>query len=215
MQRAAQMEAERKKMLEERGMERLMRVMGGIAGRGLQGAGPAYLSAIEGERASDVAFRKQMDELLGGVEEKRRAEQVAGLKRDIEQMGEERKLGLGAAEKIMDVDTRLKIQELQAKAASGRISAEEQYILSEMKKGRNYPDIVEQIAGAKGGPRAETLEQQRYKDAYLKVAKIYDDMLVKLILQTKSQLKGYVKKLIDKRYEEATANEATQANPQR
>jgi hypothetical protein len=113
MQRAGQMEAERKKMLEERGMERLMRVMGGVAGRGLQGAGPAYLSAIEGERASDVAFRKQMDELLGGVEEKRRAEQVAGMQRATAQMGEERKLSLGAAEKLFDAETRRKNEEFR------------------------------------------------------------------------------------------------------
>lgn len=179
MKRIQQMEADRQKMLEDRGMERLMRVMGGIAGRGLQGAGPAYLSALEGERASDVAFRKQMDELLSGVEEKRRAEQLAGMQRATGQMGEQEKLRIGAAEKIFDAETRLKIQELQAKAATGRLSAEEQYILAEMRKGRSYPEIVEQIAGAKGGPRAETLEQQRYKDTYLKVAKAYDEMLVK------------------------------------
>lgn len=113
MQRAGQMEAERKRMLEDRGMERLMRVMGGIAGRGLQGAGPAYLAAIEGERGSDVAFRKQMDELMGGVEEKRRAEQVAGMQRATTQMGKERELGLGAAEKLFDAETRRKNEEFR------------------------------------------------------------------------------------------------------
>lgn len=106
VKRAKEMEATRQQDLESRGMERLMRVMGGIAGRGLQGAAPAYLSAIEGERASDLAFRKQMDELLGAVEEKRRAEQVAGMQRATTQMGEERKLSVGAAEEIYKAQRR-------------------------------------------------------------------------------------------------------------
>jgi len=96
------MESERQKALEDRGMERLMRVMGGIAGRGLVGAGPAYLQSVETERAADEAFRKQMDELLGGVEEKRRAEQLAGMTRAQQEMNKQRELGLGAAEKVSD-----------------------------------------------------------------------------------------------------------------
>lgn len=113
MQRLSQLQTERQKMLEDRGMERLMRVMGGIAGRGLQGAAPAYLSAIEGERASDLAFRKQMDELLGGVEEKRRAEALADMQRATTQMGKERELSLGAAEKLFDAETRRKNEEFR------------------------------------------------------------------------------------------------------
>lgn len=179
MKRIRQMEEDRKKMLEDRGMERLMRVMGGIAGRGLQGAGPAYLQAVGEERAADAAFRKQMDELMGGVEEKRRAEAVSGMTDAQKRIAEERKSAQEAAGKILDIDTKYKLQELQQKAVLGRLSAEEQYIMSEINKGRSYPDIVAKIAEAKAGPRSETAEQQRYKDTYLKVAKLYDEMLVK------------------------------------
>lgn len=118
MQRLSQMEEERKRMLEERGMERLMRVMGGIAGRGLQGAAPAYLSAIEGERASDVAFRKQMDELLSGVEEKRRAEAASGMTRAQQQLSKEKELSLGAAEKIYDAKIRRENEEFKVRLES-------------------------------------------------------------------------------------------------
>lgn len=179
MKRAQAMEAARQQELESRGLERLMRVMGGIGARGLQGASPAYLQAVGEERAADAAFRKQMDELMGGVEEKRRAEATTGMTETQKRVQKERELGLGAAEKILDIDTKYKLQELQQKAVLGRLSAEEQYIMSEINKGRSYPDIVAKIAEAKAGPRSETAEQQRYKDTYLKVAKAYDEMLVK------------------------------------
>lgn len=179
MKRAQAMEAARQQELESRGMERLMRVMGGIGARGLGGAGTAYLQSIEQERAADAAFRKQMDELLGGVEEKRRAEAVTGMTEAQRQKQEEAKSAQEAAGKIMDMDTRFKLQELQAKAVAGRLSAEEQYIMSEINKGRSYPDIVAKIAEAKAGPRSETAEQQRFKDTYLKVARAYDDLMVK------------------------------------
>lgn len=179
MKRAQAMEAARQQELESRGMERLMRVMGGIGARGLAGASPAYLQSIEAERAADAAFRKQMDELMGSVEAQRRAEAMTGMTEAQKRVQKERELGLGAAEKIMDADTKFKLQELQQKAALGRLSAEEQYIMSEIQKGRSYPDIVAKIAEAKAGPRSETAEQQRYKDTYLKVAKAYDEMLVK------------------------------------
>lgn len=179
MKRAQAMEAARQQELESRGMERLMRVMGGIGARGLGGAGTAYLQSIEGERAADAAFRKQMDELLGGVEEKRRAEAKTGMTETQSRVEQERKSAQEAAGKILDIDTKYKLQELQQKAVLGRLSSEEQYIMSEINKGRSYPDIVAKIAEAKAGPRSETAEQQRYKDTYLKVAKLYDEMLVK------------------------------------
>lgn len=179
MKRLQEMQEARKQELSDRDMERLMRVLGGIAGRGLQGAGPAYLQAVGDERAADAAFRKQMDELMGGVEEKRRAEAMTGMTAAQRQEQEERKSAQEAAGKIMDMDTRIKLQQLQDKAMMGRLTAKEQYIMSEIQKGGNYPDIIAKIAEAERGPQTETAEQQRYKDTYLKVAKAYDEMLVK------------------------------------
>lgn len=102
MKRAQAMEAARQQELESRGVERLMRVMGGIGARGLAGASPAYLQSIEAERAADAAFRKQMDELMGGVEAQRRAEAMTGMTETQKRVQKERELGLGVAEKVYD-----------------------------------------------------------------------------------------------------------------
>lgn len=155
MKRLQQMESARQQDLEGRGMERLMRVLGGISGQGLKGAGTAYLQSVDAERTADAAFRKQMDELMGGVEEKRRAEAVSGMTEAQKQIQEQQKRALESAGKIMDADTRLKLQELQQKAVLGRLSAEEEYIRSELLKGGKYLEIIENLARAKGATRTE------------------------------------------------------------
>lgn len=155
MKRIQQMEAARQQELEGRGMERLMRVLGGMAGQGLKGAGTAYLQSVDAERTADAAFRKQMDELMGGVEEKRRAEAVSGMTEAQKQIQEQQKRALESAGKIMDADTQFKLQELQQKAVLGRLSAEEEYIRGEILKGRKYPEIIEELARAKGATRTE------------------------------------------------------------
>lgn len=187
MQRAGQMEAERKKMLEERGMERLMRVMGGIAGRGLQGAGPAYLSAIEGERASDVAFRKQMDELMGGVEEKRRAEQVAGMQRATTQMGKERELSLGAAEKVFDAETRRKNEELKIRLENQlrmmqptEAAILQRMIDDEMRRNPNLTlvEAYAKVKEAQQGATPEARARATQKDLLELALKEWNDLLI-------------------------------------
>lgn len=115
MQRIQAMEAARQQELGDRGMERLMRVMGGIAGRGLVGASPAYLQAMGEERAADAAFRKQMDELMGGVEERRRAEATAGMTQAQKQLQRQQELGLGVAEKIYDAEQKRKNEEARVR----------------------------------------------------------------------------------------------------
>jgi hypothetical protein len=171
------MEAERQKSLEERGLERLMRVMGGMAGRGLAGAGPAYLQSVEAERAADAAFRKQMDEMLGGVEKEQRAEQVTRMKRAQEQMAEERKSAMEGAGKIMDIDSKIKLQELQAKSVLGRLSAEEEYTRRELAKGRSLPDIMSELSIAKAGGRAEMTREGKLQAAQSKYLEMSKDLL--------------------------------------
>lgn len=160
MKRAQAMEAARQQELESRGMERLMRVLGGIGARGLGGAGTAYLQSVEAERAADAAFRKQMDELMGGVEEKRRAEAVSGMTDAQKRIAEERKSAQEAAGKIVDADTKFKLQELQQKAVRERLSPEEEYIRSELLKGGKYLEIIENLARAKGAIRTEAEAQK-------------------------------------------------------
>jgi hypothetical protein len=164
MKRIQQMQAERQQMLEPRGTERLMRVLGGIAGRGLQGAGPAYLQAIEGERASDMAFRNQMDELMAGTEDKRRADLTAGAERARKEFGTGRELQLGAAEKLFSAQQQrelkqaeLDMRRLELKVQSERKLTEEEKYLLRVSGGdpAKYLQGVRDLAGAKAGPRAD------------------------------------------------------------
>lgn len=164
MKRIQGMQAERQQMLEPRGTERLMRVLGGIAGRGLQGAGPAYLQAIEGERASDMDFRKQMDELMAGTEEKQRADLTAGAERARKEFGTGRELQLGAAEKIFSEQQKrelkqaeLDMRRLELKVHSERKLTEEEKYLLRASQGdpAKYLQAVRDLAGAKAGPRAD------------------------------------------------------------
>jgi len=169
MKRIQQMQAERQQMLEPRGTERLMRVLGGIAGRGLQGAGPAYLQAIEGERASDMDFRAKMDELMAGTEEKRRADLTAGAERARKEFGTGRELQLGAAEKMFAAQqqrelkqTELDMRRLELKVQSERKLTEEEKYLLRVSGGDpvKYLQGVRDLAGAKAGPRADMASER-------------------------------------------------------
>jgi hypothetical protein len=169
MKRIQQMQAERQQMLEPRGTERLMRVLGGIAGRGLQGAGPAYLQAIEGERASDIAFRNQMDELMAGTEEKRRADLTAGAERARKEFGTGRELQLGAAEKIFSAQQQRELKQaemefrrLENKAnQQQRLTPREQFLVNYA--GGNFEKYLEgvrKVSESEQGPRADMASER-------------------------------------------------------
>jgi hypothetical protein len=169
MKRIQQMQAERQQMLEPRGTERLMRVLGGIAGRGLQGAGPAYLQAMEGERASDMAFRNQMDELMAGTEEKRRADLTAGAERARKEFGTGRELQLGAAEKIFSAQqqreleqARSEMRKLEMKVQSQRQLTEEEKYLLRVSGGdpEKYLQGVRDLAVAKSGGKEDIASER-------------------------------------------------------
>jgi hypothetical protein len=169
MKRIQQMQAERQQMLEPRGTERLMRVLGGIAGRGLQGAGPAYLQAIEGERASDMDFRAKMDELMAGTEEKRRADLAAGAERARKEFATGRELQLGAAEKLFTAQQQrelkqaeLDMRQLELKVAQARkLTPDEQWLMNY--SGGNLDKFLEgtkKLAEAKAGPRTDIASER-------------------------------------------------------
>jgi hypothetical protein len=179
MKRIQEMQAERQRQLEGRGMERLMRVLGGMGTGGLGGAGTAYLEAKEGERKADTEFQKQMDELMSGVEEKRRAERVAKLKGATDIMGESKKTQLGVAEKVFDAATREKLQELQLKAMTGKLSPEDEYVRQEIAKGRPYPKILEELNAIKTASREDISEQGRRRQYIEQWNKLLSDPLAK------------------------------------
>ncbi|MEY4720083.1 MAG: hypothetical protein RL563_2701 [Pseudomonadota bacterium] len=169
MKRLEQMQAERQQMLGSRDMERAMRVLGGIAGQGLPGAGSAYLQAVEGERASDLAFRKQMDELMANTEEKRRADLVASSERARKEFGTSRELQVGAAEKLFTAEQQrqlkqaeLDMRKLELKAQSERkLTPDEQYLMR-VSQGdpEKYLKGVEDLAKAKAGARTEMASER-------------------------------------------------------
>jgi hypothetical protein len=160
---------------------------------------------------SDAAFRKQMDELLSGVEEKRRAEQVAGMKSAQEQMATKEKLRLGGAEKIVDVDTRYKLQELQTKAAMGRLSPEDEYIRSEILRGKKYPDIVREINEAKTGPRAELTREGKLQSAQSEYRKVMSDPMGEIAMKKQgiTSLDDFLKKFYPQLAEETSGKSVT------
>jgi hypothetical protein len=63
--------------LEDRGLERLMRV---LQARNMGEYGSRYLGSVEQERAADLAHAAKMNELLGTIESKRREEGMGGVK---------------------------------------------------------------------------------------------------------------------------------------
>ena len=65
------------KGLEDRGLERLMRV---LQARNMGEYGSRYLGSVEQERAADLAHAAKMNELLGTIESKRREEGMGGVK---------------------------------------------------------------------------------------------------------------------------------------
>jgi hypothetical protein len=188
MKRAQAMEAARQQELEGRGMERLMRVMGGIGARGLGGAGTAYLQSIEGERAADAAFRKQMDELLGGVEEKRRAEAVSGMTDAQKTVAERKKLGLGAAEKVYDAqrkreDEAFKIRlENQLRTMQPTEASILLNVMADIRRrnpGLSEEDVYAKAREAQQGASPES----RREETRRKYAKDWNDIIGNILLQ--------------------------------
>ncbi|MFM2134406.1 MAG: hypothetical protein RL156_1687 [Bacteroidota bacterium] len=192
MKRVQEMQAERQKMLEPRGMERLMRVLGGIAGRGLEGAGPAYLQAIEAERASDLEFRKQMDALMAGTEEKRRAAMEARAERARGEFGKARELQAGAASEMFRAaqqrelrQAELELRKLELKAQQKReLTPDEQWLVSYAQGDPNrYLEGTEKLYGAKTGAKADLTREGRLQAAQTEYRKAMLDPMQKAAME--------------------------------
>lgn len=188
MERFKQMEAARNQALENRDMERLMQVMGGMASRGLAGAAPAYLQAMAAERASDAAFRRQMDEMMGGVEEKRRAEALASMGLTQKQMETERALRLGAAEQVAGRQAKREEEEMRqrweiqkSRMMPNEAQMMERVINDLMRKnpGMSFAEAYGEATALKQGATPEVRREQMYAKAYNNAAKRYEELLVK------------------------------------
>ena len=74
--RLAQEEEQYKGMLKDRGLNRALAVLSGMGQGGLGGAAPAYLQSQAAEQAADIAQKRRLNELYGGLDAKQREEQM-------------------------------------------------------------------------------------------------------------------------------------------
>jgi len=75
--RLAQEEEQYKGMLKDREFNRALAVLSGMGRGGLGGAAPAYLQSQAAEQAADIAQKRRMNELYGGLDKGQREEQMA------------------------------------------------------------------------------------------------------------------------------------------
>lgn len=125
--RIRDLDAQYKQGLENRGLERLMRV---LQARNMGEYGSRYLGSIEQERAADLAQAARMNELLAGIEGKRREEGMTGVKTVGEELekrrgtaaqaatslsGSQMQAGVSRANQLSQNQTQLQIAELDRK----------------------------------------------------------------------------------------------------
>lgn len=72
--RLAQEEEQYKAMLKDREFNRALAVLSGMGRGGLGGAAPAYLQSQAAEQSADIAQKRRMNELYGGLDAKQREE---------------------------------------------------------------------------------------------------------------------------------------------
>ena len=72
--RLAQEEEQYKGMLKDRNLNRALAVLSGMGQGGLGGAAPAYLQSQAAEQAADIAQKRRLNELYGGLDKAQREE---------------------------------------------------------------------------------------------------------------------------------------------
>jgi hypothetical protein len=75
--RLAQEEEQYKGMLKDRNLNRALAVLSGMGQGGLGGAAPAYLQSQAAEQAADIAQKRRLNELYGGLDKAQREEAMA------------------------------------------------------------------------------------------------------------------------------------------
>ena len=174
--------AQYQKGLEDRGLERLMRV---LQARNMGEYGSQYLGSVERERAADLAQAAKMNELLGALESKRREEGLGGVKTIGEELDRRRQLagqtasslsgsqmqaGVSRANQLSQNQTSLQIAEMDRKLrerlhntpAAQRLSVEEQAIKDYVDAGLTRTQAFEKVKTIGAGMKGEmTIDQAR------------------------------------------------------
>jgi hypothetical protein len=81
----------------DRPMERLMKVLGAMSVGGLRGAGPGYLSAVEGERKADLDQALKINELMTPIETEQFKQSAARAKNVFDAFGKDKESAATAA----------------------------------------------------------------------------------------------------------------------
>ena len=206
--RISDLNAQYQKGLENRGLERLMRV---LQARNMGEYGSRYLGAVEQERAADLAQAAKMNELLSSLEGKRREEGMTGVKTIGEEMDRRRQLagqtaaslggsqmqaGVSRANQLSQNATSLKIAELDRKLrerlhntpAAQRLSVEEQAIKDYVDAGLTRTQAFEKVKTVGASGDKQNLAELKALQSSLKERALTDKDAAKLLRDVEAKI---------------------------
>lgn len=194
--------------LEDRGLERLMRV---LQARNMGEYGSRYLGSVEQERAADLAQAAKMNELLGALEAKRREEGMTGVKtigEEIEKRrgtaaqaatslgGSQMQAGVSLANQAAQNKTSLQIAELDRKLrerlhntpAAQRLSVEEQAIKDYVAAGFTPTQAFEKVKTVGASGDKQNLAELKALQSSLKERALIDKDAAKLLKDVEAKI---------------------------
>lgn len=206
--RINELNAQYQKGLENRGLERLMRV---LQARNMGEYGSRYLGAVEQERAADLAQAAKMNELLSSLEGKRREEGMTGVKTIGEEMDRRRQLagqtaaslsgsqmqaGVSRANQLSQNATSLKIAELDRQLrerlhntpAAQKLSVEEQAIEEYVKAGLTRTQAFEKVKTVGASGDRQNLAELKALQSSLKERALTDKDAAKLLRDVEAKI---------------------------
>ena len=155
--RLAQEEEQYKGMLKDRSLNRALAVLSGMGQGGLGGAAPAYLQSQAAEQAADIAQKRRLNELYGGLDKAQREEAMGAATGMTTEQARQRNLAGTVGGTMYSAQT-------QGLAA---LEAEDRRTKSEAERQRLLIDSNERIA-------------QMSKDTQERIARLDRDLRVKL-----------------------------------
>jgi hypothetical protein len=148
----------------DRPNERLLQVLSGIGRGSLGGAAPAYLNALQAERAADAANLQKQHEALSAIEKERRGESSAGMGKVGEEVSKMRSTGAETAGRMagsqMQAATTLEAERM-------RNAAQEKIHAMDRDTQLKIAALDRQLRASLHGTPSATLESQMI-DEYVK-----------------------------------------------
>ena len=230
--------AQYQKGLENRGLERLMRV---LQARNMGEYSSQYLGAVGAERAADLAQAAKINELMGAIESKRREEGLGGVKTIGEELdrrrqtaaqtaaslgGSQMQAGVSRANQLSQNQTSLQIAEMDRKLrerlhntpAAQRLSVEEQAIKDYVDAGLTRTQAFEKVKTIASSGDKQNLAELKALQSSLKDRALTDKDAAKLLREVEAKIAemagvGGGKKPITKQEYDALPSGATYTAP--